>query len=188
MKLAVHKRTAGKKGDNNKLRREGHVPGILYGQGFPEMAIHIKADELHAILRNMKSGLLATTVFELADGSKKHKAVVKDIQYHVATYDVQHIDFALVSDDKPVTVNVPIQLLGAADCAGIKLGGFLRQAIRTLKVSCLPKDIPQEFVIDVRELGLGQSKTLADIQIPANVRPLAKLDGVAVIVGKKAGT
>lgn len=187
MKLSVHKRTTGKKGINNKLRREGNVPGILYGNNAAGAPIHVKRDEIQAILRNMKPGLLSTTVFELDEAGKKHKAVIKEIQYHVATYDVVHIDFALLSDDKPVTINVPIQLIGTADCAGVKLGGFIRQPVRTLKVSCLPKDIPQEFTIDVRDLNIAQSKTLSEISIPSTVRPLAKMDEVAVIVGKKAG-
>jgi large subunit ribosomal protein L25 len=69
----------------------------------------------------------------------------------------------------------------------VKGGGFLRQVIRSMKVSCLPKHIPQEFFVDVRELNVAQSKRLADIEIPANVRPMGKLNEVAVIVGKKAG-
>ncbi len=188
MKLAVHTRSKGTKGDVNKLRREGNVPGILYGANEPGIPVHVKADEIHAILRNMKPGLLSTTVFELTEGSKKHKAVIKDIQYHVATYDVLHIDFALLKDDQPITINVPLQMVGVADCAGVKLGGFLRQVIRSLKVVCLPKHIPQEFTVDVRDLNIAQAKKLSDIAMPANVRPIGKLDQVAVIVGKKAGT
>ncbi|HSX11787.1 MAG TPA: 50S ribosomal protein L25/general stress protein Ctc [Chlamydiales bacterium] len=188
MKLAIHKRTTGKKGETNKLRREGNIPAILYVQNEPGTPVYVKKDEVQAILRNMKPGLLATTVFELNEGDKKHKAIVKDIQYHVATYDVIHIDFALISDKQPVTVNVPIQMTGVADCVGVKLGGFIRQVIRTLKVSCLPKDIPQEFTVDVSKLDITHSKTLADIAIPSTVRPIAKMSEVAVIVGKKAGT
>ena len=188
MKLEVHKRTTGKKGGTNKLRREGNIPGILYGCNVAGTPIHVKTDEVAAILRNMRPGLLATTVFELHEGSKKHKAIIKDIQYHVASYDVMHIDFVLIAEDKPVTINVPIQVMGLADCVGIKLGGFLRQVVRTLKVSCLPKHIPQEFTIDVRDLNVGQSKTLGEIAIPSTVRPLARMSEVAVIIGKKAGT
>lgn len=187
MKLAVHKRTTKKKGETNQLRREGNIPAILYGHNEAGVPVHVKAEEVQAILRNMKPGLLATTVFELHEGSKKHKAIIKDVQYHVATYDILHIDFALVSEEKLVTVNVPIQLIGAADCAGVKLGGFIRQPIRTLKVSCLPRHIPQQFAVDVRELGIGQSKRLADIEMPAHVRPLSKMTEVVVLVAKKAG-
>lgn len=188
MKLELAKRTTGKKGENNKLRREGNIPAILYnskGEGHP---VVVKGDELKAILRGLKSGLLSTTVFELHLDGKKVKALVKEVQYHVASYDIEHIDFLQLTDNEMVTVNVPIQLTGVADCAGVKLGGFLRQAIRSMKVACLPKHIPQEFTIDVRELGIAQSKTLSDIAIPSHVKPLGRMNEVAVVVGKKAGT
>src|SRR4051812_45134490 len=98
MKLSVHKRTTGKKGDTNKLRREGKVPAIIYGRNEPGNPVYVSGDEIQALLRNMKQGLLSTTIFELDDGQKKQKAVIKDIQYHVVTYAVEHIDFALLSD------------------------------------------------------------------------------------------
>jgi large subunit ribosomal protein L25 len=185
MKLSVTKRATGVKG--KKLRREGHIPAIIYGHNEPGLAVTVKTDEFQSILRNLKPGLLATTIFELQEGGKTRKAIVKDVQYHVASYDILHVDFALLSDDHPVTLNVPIQMTGAADCVGLKQGGFLRQVIRSLKVSCLPKHIPQEFTVDVKELNIAQSKTLADVQISSHVRPLAKMSEVVVLVGKKAG-
>lgn len=184
MKLTVEKRKLGK---TRAMRRNGGVPAILYGQGHADTPLTLKLDELQALLRNMKAGLLATTLFELTVDGKTHKAIVKEVQYHPATYAIQHVDFVLVTENRPVTINVPLQVIGAADCAGIKLGGFLRQVVRTMQVTCLPKHIPQEFTIDVREMNVGDSKTLADVQMPANVRPLAKLDSVAIVVGKKAG-
>jgi large subunit ribosomal protein L25 len=187
MKLEIRKRTSGKKGENNKLRREGNIPAIMYGVNEPGVPVQVKAEEIKAILRNIKAGLLSTTVFELSEGSHKHKAIIKEIQYNVASYEVEHIDFALLHENKPVTLNVPIQMVGIADCIGVKLGGFLRQVVRTIKVSCLPKHIPHELTVDVRELNVAQSKTLADIAIPSHVRPIAKMTEVAVIVGKKAG-
>lgn len=190
MKLAIEKRTLGTKGDKNKLRREGSIPAVLYSHDGVSNPITVKKDEIQAVLRNLKQpGLLATTVFVLGSADKKQqKAVIKDIQYHVATYDIMHIDFALLSDDQPVSVNVPVQIVGAADCVGVKLGGFIRQVIRTLKVSCLPKHIPQEFTVDVKDLNIGESKTLGDVAMPSHVKPLAKLDEVLVLVAKKAGT
>lgn len=187
MKLEIAKRTTGKKGDNNKLRREGNIPAILYnskGDGHP---ITVKGEEFKAILRGMKQGLLSTTVFELNVGGHKVKAIVKDIQYHVANYNIEHLDFLELKEHEKVTVNVPIQLVGTAECVGVKLGGFIRQSIRTLKVACLPKDIPQGFFVDVREMEIAQSKTLADIAIPPHVTPLASMSEVAVVIGKKAG-
>src|SRR3990167_2086756 len=158
MKLSYFSRTVGKKGEINRLRREGCIPGILYGKDHAPQAIFIKKEEFDAIFRNMGPGLLATTMLELHDGEKNHKVLVKELQYHRVNYAIEHVDFIRVSDEIPVTVNVPIQILGAADCVGVKLGGFMRQVIRSLKVSCMPKDIPQEFTLDVRELQIAQSK------------------------------
>lgn len=188
MKLEVQKRTTGKKGVTNKLRREGNIPAILYNANGAGTPVFVKGDDLKSILRNLKPGLLSTTVFEVTLDGKVLKAIIKDVQYHVATYDIEHLDFLQLTDDQPVTLNVPIQMVGVADCAGVKLGGFIRQVIRSLKVTCLPKDIPQEFAVDVRELGLAQAKRLSDIEIPANVKPRAQMNEVAVIIGKKAGT
>lgn len=187
MKLEIAKRTTGKKGANNQIRRDGNIPAILYNSKGATHTITVKGDEFKAVLRGMKSGLLATTVFELKLDGHTVKAIVKDIQYHVANYNIEHLDFLEIKEHEKVTVNVPIQLTGAADCVGVKLGGFIRQPIRTLKVTCLPKDIPQELFVDVRELGIAESKTLADIAIPPNVVSCASMSEVAVLIGKKAG-
>lgn len=183
-KLTIFQRKDLKKGATNQIRREGNVPAVIYGFGRENEMITVSGSELQAILRNLKSGLLSTTLFELHDGKKVQKAIVKDIHYHRVSYAVTHIDFVAVQDNQPVTVNVPIQVEGAADCAGIKLGGFLRQVLRTLKVSCLPKDIPSEFVFDVRELNVGESKRLSDLPIPSSVRPLGRMNEVAVVIAK----
>ncbi|HEY4254822.1 MAG TPA: 50S ribosomal protein L25 [Chlamydiales bacterium] len=185
MKLTVSSRKELKKSDTKRIRREGNIPAILYGLGHDNELVMVNGEEMRTHLRNMKSGLLATTVFELTDGKKARKAIVKDIHYHPVSYAILHMDFALVADDRAVTVNVPLQITGTGDCVGIKLGGFLRQVIRSLKVECLPKHIPQEFTLDVRELNLNEAKRLSDIAIPSNVRPMARMNEVAVVIAKK---
>jgi large subunit ribosomal protein L25 len=183
MKLTVVER---KKGGINRLRREGKIPAVLYGHNVQGELLSVSLEEMQTILRNMKQGMLSTTVFELHDGKHKRKAIVKEIQYQVATYAIEHIDFLLLDDKIPVTINVPIQITGLADCTGIKLGGFLRQPIRTMKVSCLPRHIPSAFQVDVKELELLQSKRLSDIALPQGVKPLSRLTEVAVVIAKKA--
>lgn len=185
MKLTVHERKDLKKGATNAIRRAGNIPGVLYGKGKQNRNIVINGEELKAILRTLKSGLLPTTIFDVHDGKQNYRAVIKDIHYHVADYSILHLDLTLLEDHQPIAVNVPIQIMGVAECVGVKLGGFLRQVIRSMKVVCLPKDIPQEFVLDVRELGITQSKRLSDIALPASVRPQAKLNEIAVVIAKK---
>jgi large subunit ribosomal protein L25 len=188
MKLNVSARTSATKGAIKALRREKSFPAVVYGLSLPVEKITVKGDEFLAVLRNLEPGRLATTVFELHFDGKVRKALVKDIQYNVTSYDVEHIDFMLLDEKKKVTVNVPIQITGTGECAGVKLGGTLRQVIRTLKVECLPTDIPSAFQIDIRELQIAQSKRLSDIAMPKNVRPLAQMNEVAVVIAKSTVT
>ena len=188
MKLTATVRASTKKSDTKQIRREGKVPAILYSAGNANQQLILDAAEFNAILRQMKPGHLGTTIFQLHMEGKNRRVIIKDIQYQLTTYLVSHIDFEELFEDVPVSVKVPINCIGVADCAGIKLGGFLRQVIRHVKVECLPKHLPSEFQVDVRDLGIKQSKTLSDIKIPQGVKPLAKMDEVVVVVSKRAAS
>ncbi len=185
MKLSVTKRVGTKKSDIKQIRREKNIPAILYSHGKPTEPIMINGDEFAAVLRKMQSGRLPTTKFSLVEGKKETQAIVKDIQYHPTTYQVYHIDFEELQDNVPVSFKVPIDCTGAAECAGIKLGGFLRQVIRHVKVECLPSKMPEKFEIDVKDLGIRQSKRLSDLAMPAGVKPLAALSEVVVVIAKR---
>jgi large subunit ribosomal protein L25 len=185
MKLLYFLRTAGKRVEINKLRREDCIPAVLYGKHISPQSIFVKKEEIEVVLRHTKQGMLATKLFDLHDGQKSHKALVKEVQYHRSTYAIEHLDFVLVNEKDLITVNVPIQIMGAAECIGVKLGGFIRQPIRSLKVSCLLKDIPQEFTFDVHDMQIAQSKRLSDLVIPPGVKPKAKMNEVAIVIAKK---
>jgi large subunit ribosomal protein L25 len=100
---------------------------------------------------------------------------------------VIHLDFQEIVKGSTVKVNVPITCIGMAECAGIKLGGFLRQILRTVKVECLGDAIPKEFVIDVKDLGIRQTKRLSDLAMPKGVKPLAAMNEVLVVIAKQRG-
>lgn len=185
MKLTVQQRKNLNKSATNQIRREGNVPAVLYGKGKENRNVVINGEELKALLRKVPSGMLATTIFTVDDGNSEFRVIIKDIHYHVADYRIMHVDLLLLEDRQPVAVNVPIQVVGAAESVGVKLGGFCRQVIRFLKVSCLPKDIPQVFVLDIRDLNIAQAKRLSDIAMPSTVRPLARMNEVAVVIAKK---
>ena len=186
MKLSISPRASERKSDTKKLRRQGQIPGVLYGSKKTNQNIFFPLEEFQVILRQLRQGLLATTVFTLHDQEgKTSKAIVKEVQYHPASYAILHVDFILISDRDEVTVNIPIQISGVAECAGVKLGGFMRHVVRSMKARCLLKDLPQELVLDVRELEIGQSKTLADVSLPAGVRSLSRMKEVAVVIAKK---
>jgi large subunit ribosomal protein L25 len=186
MKLQVFKRASLKKSETNKIRREGDIPAIVYVRGKSTDAIGVKGGEFTSMLRTLQPGRLSTTIFTLVDESgKERKAILKEVQYHPTTYNVQHLDFEELFNDSAVKVKVPIELTGTVDCVGVKLGGNLRQVIRYLRVSCLPKDIPNALQVDVRNMAMFDSKRLSDLEIPETVRPLVNLNEVAIIVAKR---
>jgi len=107
------------------------------------------------------------------------------IRYSTHRDELPREDYLRWMGDVAVCVKVPINCIGVADCAGIKLGGFLRQVIRHVKVECLPKKIPEEFQVDIKDLGIRQSKRLSDISMPEGVKPLANLEEVVVVIAKR---
>lgn len=186
MKLEFFRRAAESKGELNAIRRAGNIPAVLYIRGKAGENIVVNNNAYTSLLRTIPQGRLSTAIFELVEeGGKTHRAILKEIQYNPTTYDVIHLDFEELVDNQEINVKVPIELLGVADCVGVKLGGILRQVIRRLKVRCLPKDIPSHFSIDIRSLEINQSKRLSDLKISNALRPLADLKEVAVVVEKR---
>ncbi len=185
MKLVVSKRDGKLKSEISQMRHKGDIPGILYGQGADNVKIRIEGEGFHAAIRKMPKGFLPTTVFEFEIDGKKVKAIAKDVQYDPVTYQVLHVDLLVLQDKVPVKVNVPIEFVGEADCVGIKLGGFLRPVIRHVRVSCLPKDMPEKFEIDVREMRIGNSRRIGDLGMPAGVKSLVAEQAVVVTIAKR---
>lgn len=185
MKLAVAHRTPGKKSEIKSIRREGGIPAVIYSKGEKGKEIAISGLEFKKGLNSVEPGTLSSQIFTLTLNGKEIRAVVKDIQYHVTTYDILHLDFEELHDGHALTLNIPIKCMNVNDCAGVKLGGVLRQIIRHMRIKVLPKDIPSHFEIDVRDMNMGQSKKLGSIQFPKNVHPVTDLKEVAVVIGKR---
>lgn len=186
MKLAIEKRTTEKKRDTNRLRRDGKIPAVLYSNGNVGETITVDNAEFGALLRSIKKGALPTTVIALTDAEGKERtAIVKGIQYQPTTYNIVHLDFEELHDDARVSVKVPLRFTGVLECVGIKHGGVLRPVIRHVKVNCLPKDMPSEFVLDVQDLEIKGVRRLADIAMPEGVKALVPLTEVAVVIAKR---
>jgi large subunit ribosomal protein L25 len=186
MKLQVKKRAAEKKSEAKKLRREGFIPAVLYVKEKAGETFSVKTAEFDSFLRHVRPGHLPTSIFTLVDEEgRERRVLVKDIQYNVVNYQVTHLDFEELLEQHKINVKIPIECTGQIECVGIKLGGVLRQVIRHVRIRCLPKDIPSFFELDVRELGLRQSKRLSDILFPETVRPLMNMNEVVAVIVKR---
>ena len=130
------------------LRNAGKVPCVLYGG---EKPLHFSADEL-AFKELVYTPNAYTTVIELEDGTT-YEAVMQDIQFHPVTDSILHVDFYQLFKDKPVTMNIPVRLLG--NSPGVRNGGRLLFRKRKLSVKALPDLLPDEITVDISKLRMS---------------------------------
>jgi large subunit ribosomal protein L25 len=158
--LEAQPRTPGNKNDARRVRREGKVPGVLYGAGKDALSVSLDPRQVSRIL-NSKTG--HNTIFELAlSGGENTQAMIVDWQYEPVKGALLHIDLKRIAMDQKLMVEVPIVLKGEA--AGVKQqGGILEQMLREVEVECLPGDIPNFIEADVSELVFGKVLRVADL-------------------------
>ncbi len=155
IQISAEKRTELGKKNTRDLRKADHVPCVMYGGA---EVLHFQAHE-----NDFRHIVYTPTAFlvELNLGGEVHKAVMQELQFHPVTDKLYHIDFVEVFDDKPVTVELPILLTGAA--IGIKNGGKARQRRRVLKVRGLVANLPDVLEIDINDVELGESIKIGDL-------------------------
>ena len=169
-----------------QLRRAGYIPYVIYSKGQEAKTGVLLRTDVEAALRSIRPGFLPTTQFALKDASGQiSKAIVREIQYEPTTYVVMHIDFLELDEKSVVEVKVPVEFVNTVDCVGVKLGGLLRHIMRHVKVRCLPANLPSHFEIDVKELGIRQSKRIKDIALPAGVKFLAGPEEIVASIAKR---
>jgi len=150
------RRAAQTKQETKKLRAEGKVPCVLYGG---KEQFHFSAPVL-ALKPLVYSPAVYTVDLDI-DGTA-HKAVMKDLQFHPVNDRLLHIDFIEISENKKVVMDIPVKIVGSA--VGVRQGGTLRTKMRMLKVSALPKDLPDEFELNISDLNIGDSIFVRDMK------------------------
>lgn len=163
--IAAEVRRESGKGAARSLRRQGKVPGIVYGRGKENLGVQVDALQLQKLLQSAgSSGLIDLKV----DGEAR-VVLVKDVQVDPVMGQPLHVDFHAVSLDQEVLVTVPIHLVGEE--ARESDGGIVSLALREVAVYCLPASIPERIDVDVSKLAVGDSVTIGDVQFPEGVRP-----------------
>ncbi len=160
IKLEVKEREGSGSADSRRLRREGLIPGVLYGRGKPPHAFTVPERELRRVLSG-DSGLHAILDVVLAGQKTTHPSVLKDYQQHVPSGRLSHIDLHEVRLDQPIQAQVSVMLVGEA--AGVKEGGVLSQVTREINVEALPMEIPDHLELDVSGMAIGDSLRLVDL-------------------------
>jgi len=158
--LEAQPREAGTKNHARRVRREGKIPGVVYGAGKDSLPVSV--DPRH-VLRILRSDSGHNTIFDLAlhDGEKT-KAMIVDWQYEPIKGHLLHIDLKRIAMDRALRVNVPVVLQGVPE--GVKTeGGILEQMLREVEIECLPGDIPSHIDVDVSHLTFGKVLRVSDL-------------------------
>jgi len=181
--ISAELRTDFGKGMARKIRKAGKVPAVIYANG--EEATHITVDpiELLNVFRVTKN---ANTVVEINVDGKTISTLVKKASRHPVSRDLEHVDFLSVSDEKPVVVYVPVTTVGRPE--GAILGGRLRIIRRTLKTRAVASKIPENFVVDISPMNIGDMVKASEVPLPEGVELVFDNDfNVLTVYGKRGG-
>ena len=161
-----------------RLRREGKIPGVVYGHGMDPVPVAVEARALRVAL---SGGSGSNTLLSLRAGSDVYLTLARELQRHPVRGTLTHVDFQIVRRDEVIAAEVPVILVGEAVEVN-HADGMVDQQLFTLSVLARPADIPEAVEIDIATLAVGESRRVADLPLPPGVT--TDVDGdVTVVVG-----
>jgi large subunit ribosomal protein L25 len=179
--LEVEKRDRAGKGVARQLRRQGKIPGVLYGEGKSEfVTLDYKVARNLVLSQVGHTGLLTVRI----SGAQERVAVLQDHQLDPIKGAVLHVDLFEVSMKKPIRVKIPVTVIGEVP-VGVKEGGTLHQPMRELHIECLPAQIPDHIEIDASGFGVGHGVHVKEVEAPTGVKILDDGDLMVVQIATK---
>lgn len=161
-----------------QLRRQGIIPANIFGKGIKSLSLELPLKSFQVAFKT--AGETNIIELQVAKETKTRPVLVHDIHYHPVTDEILHVDFHQVDLTKPVTVAVPVEVIG--ESPALIQGGVLVQLLNELQIEALPKDLPDKFIIDASKLvAIGDGITIKDLATSDKVKFLAeKLDELVV--------
>lgn len=157
--LNVRLRESRGKRNNRRLRKAGEIPAVLYGHGEEAVSLALSADEVNTAMRR------GSRLVQLA-GAVKEQAFIRECQWNTWGTQVLHLDFTRVSEHERVQVQVSIELRG--ESPGQKSGGVVEHLIHEIDLECEVTEIPEKLSLSINSLELGDTITIADLELPAS--------------------
>jgi large subunit ribosomal protein L25 len=180
--IKAEKRTELGKNASGRLRRQGLLPAILYGESVDTVPLTLHKKDIIEIL---KSETGENTIFQVAFDSAARDVMIKEVQINPMTDELTHVDLIQISMDKPVKVSVPVELVG--EPVGVKVeGGLVDFLLRELEIECLPKEIPESIKIDISNLHLHQSFKVQNLELPGSLKVLHEPQTAVVVISSVA--
>lgn len=180
--LQMERRVRTGKGGARAVRREGMIPGIIYGGTEVPLNVRVNTKLLSKTLHHEAGGsenILINARF--ADDNSEVLTLVRSAQHDPLTGAIEHVDFQRVSIDKPIRTSVPVHPVGTAK--GVRIGGGLFEMIRhDVDIECLPLNIPDSIDIDITELEIGSAYHVSDVPVSEKYTILTPGDQTLAIV------
>jgi large subunit ribosomal protein L25 len=174
--LTASPRTGTGKGVARTLRRDGKVPGVIYGHARQPQALSVDARELSRLLEQVSAD---TTVIELALDGASTRTLLREIQRHPVKRNIIHVDFQELVAGELVVVQIPLVLTGTS--VGVRLNaGIMTQVLTELDCRVDPSNIPNRIEVDVTNLDIGDSIHVSDVTVPEGVEVLNEDNGTIV--------
>jgi large subunit ribosomal protein L25 len=165
------------KGVARKLRADGRIPAVVYGQGADAMHVTVDAKELFHLLHT-DAGM--NVLVDLRVNSDQMLAMPREVQRDHIRGTFIHVDFLRIARDEKITVEVPVHLVGESH--GVKEGGVVEHHLWNLQLECFPQDVPSAIEADITALGIGDSLKVSDLKIPGNVTVLTPIEETLVSI------
>ena len=171
--LQVELRQTKSRGELNKLRLNGFVPGVLYGDIETNINLSIKKNSLEKLL---KFGNFMSKVIDIKVDGKDFKVLPRDIEFDKVTNQPIHIVFQKLSAGTKVVVWIPVRFINENICPGLKIGGVLNIVRRKVELRCPADQIPSKLTVDLSKSEIGESIRISNVTLPENVKPTIDRD------------
>jgi large subunit ribosomal protein L25 len=183
--LNVEKRERTGTGGARATRKADLIPGVLYGGARGAIPIEIKAKDVEMALR---SGKFVSHMVELVHQGEKQPVIPRAIQFHPVTDKPIHVDLYRVEENAEIAIDVVVHFKNHAESPGLKRGGVLNVVRHTIKLKCKANKIPEEIVVDLTGLDIGDSIHISHVKLPEGTRPVIRDRDftVATVAGRKA--
>lgn len=166
--IAAEPRARAGKGTARRARRQGRVPGVIYGGGEPPVTISVESRNFEKLLR---TPAFYAQLFDVQVEGGTFRVLARDVQFHPVNGQAIHFDLLRVTPDTRVTVEIPCAFVNSEKSPGIKKGGVLNTVRRSIAVNCLARDIPTTVTIDLAGVDIGQSIHISAVALPEGVKP-----------------
>ena len=180
VQLAAKPRAEAGKKNTKAVRRRGNVPAIVYGHGMKPLALEIGARELHQVLHTKAGENVVISLHVDGVQLKESTCRIKEIQHSPVTEAIEHLDLTVISLTEKISVKVPLVVQNAAEALGVKEGGILDVVHHEIEIECLPTQIPEKIMVDVKDMKIGADIHAKDLQIPREIT--CKLNPEEVII------